>query len=1169
MAFVGRTDVKDPGAQQDQWERLALRRERLYAEDAQFRDTRPDDAVAEAVRRPGLRIAEAMATVMDGYADRPALGQRAREVITDAATGRSALSFLPRFETISYGELWGRVRAVASDWHRHREHPVHAGDFVCVLGFASIDYTAIELACIHLGAVVVPLQTSAPATQHAPILAETQPRILAVGIDYLPAAVEALLDGAAPGRLIVFDYEPRDHSQRAAYEAASRRLSDAGSPLDIETIDEVVKRGSALPTAPLYAAAPDEDPLAWVFYTSGTTGTPKGAMFTESLCIGTWLAQSDQPVITLSYMPMSHLIGYGYVIMTLANGGTSYFAAMSDLSTLFDDLAMARPTTLSLVPRVCEMFFHQYLSELDRRTLAGADPDAAASDITTAMREQLLGGRVLAVGCGSAALSPEIKVFMESVLDQHLMIGYSSTEIAGGMIVADEHVLRPPVIDYKLLDVPELGYFNTDKPYPRGELAVKSSRFMAGYYKRPDLTAEMFDGDGYYKTGDVMAEVEADRLRFVDRRNNVIKLSQGEFVAVAHLEALYSTSPLIRQIYIYGSSERSFLLAVVVPIGEGVSKPAIGESLVKVARDYQLNGYEIPRDFVLETEPFSLENGLLSGVGKFLRPKLKDRYGAALEQLYAKMADDQISELRALRAGGADQPVLATMARAVQATLGVSAGDVDPQARFIDLGGDSLSALTFSRLLADIFGVEVPVGVMVDPTADLLAIAKHIERHRDSDGLRPTFASVHRADSTEVRAEDLTLDKFIDAGLLGAAASLPRPAGDVRTVLVTGATGFLGRFLCLDWLQRLADSDGTLICIVRAGDAAQARQRIEAALATDAELLERFRTLADGHLEVLAGDVGEPNLGLDGTTWQRLADSVDLIVHPAAHVNHLLPYSQLFGPNVVGTAEMIRLAITAKMKAVHYISTMGVTAVADRIVDEDSDIRRAVPRCTVADSYANGYTVSKWAGEVIVREAHDLCALPAAVFRPGMILADSRYAGQLNVPDIFTRLLFSLVATGIAPRSFYRGNDDDYRPHYEGLPVDFLAQAIATVGPRSGSDFATFNTTNPHDDGISLDTFVDWIVEAGYPIQRIDDYADWVTRFETAMRALPEHQRHHSVLRVMDIYRRPAETIAGSSVPGGRFSTAVKKSGLSIPGLSKELVYKYLTDLKLIGALEK
>jgi fatty acid CoA ligase FadD9 len=889
MAFVGRTDVQDPGAQQDQWERLARRREQLYIDVEQFRNTRPDEQVAAAARAPGLRIAEVMATVLQGYASRPALGQRAREVVTDPATGRSTLRFLPRFETVSYADLWARVQAAAADWHHHEQHPLRAGDFVCVLGFASIDYTAVELACIHLGAVVVPLQTSAPATQHQPILTETQPRILAVGIEYLETAVEAALAGTSPDRLIVFDYEPRDDDQRATYEEACARLSGAGNPLTIETIDDVVTHGVSLPPAPLHAAPADEDPLAWVFYTSGSTGTPKGAMFTESLCIGTWLAQSDQPVITLGYMPMSHLIGYGYVIMTLANGGISYFAAKSDLSTLFDDLALARPTSMSLVPRVCEMFFHHYQRELDRRTLAGADAEQVGGELKKTIREHILGGRVLAVGCGSAALSPEIKAFMEAVLDQHLLIGYSSTEIAGGVVVADERVLRPPVIDYKLLDVPELGYFNTDKPYPRGELAVKSSRFMAGYYNRPDLTATMFDEDGYYKTGDIMAEVGPDRLRYVDRRNSVIKLAHGEFVAVSRLEALYSTSPLIHQIYIYGNSERSFLLAVIVPTDDSVDTSMIAESLRRIARENQLNGYEIPRDFLIETEPFSLANGLLSGVGKFLRPMLQARYGDRLEQLYATMADEQLSQLRTLRTGGADQPVLATVVKAVQVTLGVPTADVSAEGRFIDLGGDSLSALTFSTLLTDIYGVEVPVGVVVDPTGDLLSIANHIQRHRESDALRPTYASVHDADSVEVHAEDLTLDKFIDDDTLKTAMLLPQPTSEVRTVLLTGATGFLGRFLGMKWLQALADSGGNLVCLTRGVDAVQARQRIEAALESDSDLLERFRTLAEGHLEVLAGDIGGPYLGLDNATWQRLSQTIDLIVHPAAHVNHVLP----------------------------------------------------------------------------------------------------------------------------------------------------------------------------------------------------------------------------------------------------------------------------------------
>ena len=127
------------------------------------------------------------------------------------------------------------------------------------------------------------------------------------------------------------------------------------------------------------------------------------------------------------------------------------------------------------------------------------------------------------------------------------------------------------MIDYKLVDVPDLGYFATDRPHPRGELLVKSADVIPGYYKRPEVTAELFDADGWYHTGDVIAELGPDELVYVDRRNNVLKLSQGEFVTVSKLEAAYGGHPSVRQIFVYGNSARSYLLAVVVPTDDALA----------------------------------------------------------------------------------------------------------------------------------------------------------------------------------------------------------------------------------------------------------------------------------------------------------------------------------------------------------------------------------------------------------------------------------------------------------------------------------------------------------------------------------------------------------------------------------------------------------------------
>ena len=142
-----------------------------------------------------------------------------------------------------------------------------------------------------------------------------------------------------------------------------------------------------------------------------------------------------------------------------------------------------------------------------------------------------------------------------------------------------------------------------------------------------------------------------------------------------------------------------------------------------------------------------------------------------------------------------------------------------------------------------------------------------------------------------------------------------------------------------------------------------------------------------------------------------------------------------------------------------------------------------------------------------------------------MILADTSYAGQLNLPDMFTRMMLSLVATGVAPQSFYEldAAGQRQRAHYDGLPVEFIAEAISTLGAQVQDGFETYHVMNPYDDGIGMDEFVDWLVEAGYPIERIGDYATWLQRFETTLRALPDAQRQASLLPLLHNYQHAGD----------------------------------------------
>lgn len=1114
------------------------------------------------VRRPESTMAQITLGAFEAYRGRPALAWRPLH------SGRLA----DEYKVIDYAELERRVLHAAAAFAHDPALGLIPGDPVAIMAFANVDFATLNLTLGLCGLPIVPLQTTAATELLKGMINEIKAPCIATALEHLETAVTLALACPQTRCLIVFDHDGLDDAELAQVAGQQARLAQSRPGVPILRFSEVRARGAALPPAVPYIPDAGEDPLVIIYYTSGSTGTPKGAMHTQRLVKAAWIQARDLSPICLNYQPLNHVYGMVYLWMAFASGGITCFTGRSDLSTLMEDIAKVRPTTMALVPRICELI-HQRFTAQYPELRSEEETDRALVQF----RDTALGGRLYDVVVGSAPVDPELRRFIERMLGQPIVDGYGSTE--SGTISIDQKVARPPIMDYKLLDVPELGYFTTDKPYPRGELLIRSNNLFAGYFGRPDLTAAAFDSEGFYRTGDIVAEIEPDRLAYLDRRNNVMKLAQGEFVAIAPLESLFARGdPSISQVYLYGNSSRAYLLGIVVPnmealpqgLGEAEVKERLLGALRRIGTEAGLNAYEIPRDIIVEYEPFSVANGLQSELAKHLRPAFKVRYGDRLEAMYAAHAAEQAAEVDDLRKNGRDRPLVETVRRAAASVLGLDVAELADDTSFAALGGDSLAGLSYALLLEDIYGFPVDVGMIMHPAGSFAQLEEDLARQLAGAAGGVTALDVHGADPEVIRATDLRLEKFIPAPILAQAAAIAPPGdGEPRCVLLTGANGFLGRFLALEMLKAVGKSGGKLICIARGANDASARQRLlDAFKGGDNALASDIERLGEGRLEVLAGDLAKPRLGLSDQDWSRLAQEVDEIVHPAALVNHMLPYAQLFRPNVAGTATLIELALTTRGKRILHVSTVAAAAHRSRVATEEADIREAIPEWGASSGYADGYGASKWAAEVLLREANDRFGIPVNVFRSGMIMAPTSYSGHLNVPDIFTRLILSLAVTRLAPDSFYEGGG---RAHYDGLPVDFIAADMAAISRIRRSGYHTFHVLNPHDDGISQDSFVTWLEQLGYSMTRAP-FAAWRSRFEAALRALPDEQRQASVLPLLDAVAHPQPAFGGPTLPCPRFEEATAQAGVTpdgkVPHLGPDLIARYVADLKAEGLLD-
>jgi fatty acid CoA ligase FadD9 len=655
------------------------------------------------------------------------------------------------------------------------------------------------------------------------------------------------------------------------------------------------------------------------------------------------------------------------------------------------------------------------------------------------------------------------------------------------------------------VDRPELGFTTADKPYPRGELAVRSPRATGGYFNNPKATEDL-QHEGYLLTGDIVEERGPRQLVWLDRRQNVLRLSNGEFVNISRLEDLFaSQSPFLEQVYLYGNAWHSYLLAVLVvnaaARGAAPDDPSlrdlIRQELARVAAKAGLRAHEVPRDFLVASEPFSQDNGLLSSANKLRRPQLKAVYGPRLETLYTELEERQRSQLF-----DPEMSVASKLQGAVMLALGLEVVSLGHS--FQHLGGDSLAAVRLADLMHQSSGLELSVSDLLDPN---LTLNELLNRAAGSQ-TDATLERVHGPHANWANAADFQA-LWEGPESEGQAATLAAP----RVVLLTGANGFLGRFLALELAQRLPQ--GRVICLVRAKDETAAWQRMKDSYASR-QGLEAFLKL-DTRLSLMAGDLSRPYLDLNPDQWEQLSTQVDAIVHAGALVNHQLDYAQLFASNVLGTAELIKLARNVRPKSLHFISTvaLGAGRYGRNPAREEESAAQLWPRRPLAaqpGSYAQGYVSSKWASEILLEQACRKAGLPVTIARCSLLLPHSQWPEERNHQDTLCRLLYGIEKTHLAPSSLGSAQAMD------GLPVDLVATFLAELVTRESRGHQIYHVCNADKEGPSLDQVVKqaaqiWCCRALPP-------GEFWPAFRRSLAELPAQEQRLSPLPILERWEK-------------------------------------------------
>ena len=923
------------------------------------------------------------------------------------------------------------------------------------------EYIVATIGTLKAGAAFMPAALDLPDSLLGTLLSESQPKVVITKSRHLPR-----LSKFAGPRLLAVD---SDQSWRVTEPATDEICVDTGN-------------------------------LAFLPYTSGTTGQPKGVMQTSGALISSYLARYRFSSYSVGDRVACNIFFPWEFLRPLLRGGTVY--------VIPDDVVFAPRALTKFIAehRITEILFtpsllQGVLNSRDRKQLQAA---------LSSLRVVWLNGEVVPASLLRLSLDVlprSARVFNTySISETHDVCTIELTDLC--LDTRDVCPVGYAMDGVKLRLLPEGQPDLASSGI--GELFIGGRGLARGYLKRPDLDAEKFvrwNGERYYATGD-LAEVDARGMTTIIGRNDSMVKIRGYTVYLSAIEETLREHCDTADAAVLVDSEDEANKRLVAYIVRGPQARWKVDGKSGTSRDLRallerhLPLYMVPSHFVeLETLPINRQTGKLE---RKALPALREKRPAVKQHPRLPKHATASERLRALRELWSE-------------ALEVDGDSLEDDWNFFDLGGHSLTGLYLTLGIEQLFGIELN-GTEIYEYPTINELGAYLENRGPNMESRISLA------------EDSILDPDISPG---GAPRITR-LSEASSVLVTGTTGFLGAFL-LDDLLRATRPDTRFFCLVRDRDSGQggSTNRVLDTL--------KFYGLAGQsagqRIVPVPGDLTLPSMGLDNDEYRRLAEEIDLIFHCAASVNYAYPYSAAKPHTVGGTLEVLKFACTAATKPIQYISSNGIFPGGDdNPYLENSDIDGFVNRME------GGYNQAKWVAERLVWSAVSR-GLPVCIFRPGNIGHHSG-TGTVNPNDFLSLIIKACARLGCAPLA----------PEwfFEMTPVDFLVKAITKISDDPRNLGRVYNVVQRAP--VPADQVFAYIENHGYVADRAQ-LGDWKSRLETMadrdddmelkvlVRSLESVEPYLSDTSVYDI---------------SRFSEALSEIGLGMPAVGADYVTKFL-----------